>query len=110
MRYYKHLGTGQVYAYESEQDRQKYGEPELVEMTPAEVEQHLNPPPVPPTAEEVRAQRDSLLLKTDWIVVRAQEVGDEIPEGWSQYRQALRDIPEQIGFPADVQWPDPPAD
>ncbi|WP_412841983.1 phage tail assembly chaperone, partial [Cereibacter johrii] len=28
---------------------------------------------------------------------------------WTAYRQALRDVPEQPGFPAEIAWPEPPA-
>lgn len=110
MKYYKHPETEQVYAYESDQDRQRYGASELVEMTPAEVEQHLNPPPVPPTADEIRARRDALLTECDWVVVRAQELDEPVPLEWTSYRQALRDVPQQSGFPENVEWPSGPAD
>lgn len=45
MKYYKHPETGDVYAYESEQERQEWGAPELVEMPPEEINEHLNPTP-----------------------------------------------------------------
>lgn len=44
MIYYRHKKTGEVFAYETEQERQEWGPPELVEMTPEEVDAHLNPP------------------------------------------------------------------
>lgn len=44
MQYYKNIETGEVFAYASEQERQEWGAPELVEMTPEEVNAHLNPP------------------------------------------------------------------
>lgn len=47
MKYYKNT-QGEVYAYDSEQERQEWGAPELVEMTPEEVEAHLAPPKVDP--------------------------------------------------------------
>jgi len=27
---------------------------------------------------------------------------------WADYRQALRDVPQQIGFPGDIVWPSKP--
>lgn len=57
MKYYKHPESGEVFAYESEQERQEWGSPELVEMTPEEVEAHLNPPPVPLTLEQIQELR-----------------------------------------------------
>ena len=57
---------------------------------------------------EVRQERDQLLTETDWIVIRSQELGEPIPAEWSQYRQELRDIPDQTGFPDNVEWPQEP--
>lgn len=56
-------------------------------------------------AEKVRTQRDILLSKTDWIVAKAYETQTPVPQEWAQYRQALRDIPQQNGFPTDVVFP-----
>lgn len=65
MLYYKHQMTGEVYAYETEAERQEWGAPELVEMTPEEIEAHLNPPPAPaPVPEQVtRAQGKAALIQ-----------------------------------------------
>lgn len=30
---------------------------------------------------------------------------DHVPDDWRTYRQALRDVPSQSGFPTDVTWP-----
>ena len=63
---------------------------------------------------EVRAHRDRLLAETDWVVTKAIEqnaqdgLGVQIPVVWLDYRQALRDIPPQPGFPDNVTWPDKP--
>lgn len=59
-------------------------------------------------ATEVRKQRDKLLDETDWVVVKSAEIGSPIPTEMATYRQALRDITEQTGFPYDVQWPTKP--
>lgn len=107
MKYYKNP-NGDVYAYETEAEREEWGAPELVEMTPAEVDTHLNPPPVPPTAEEARAQRDALLTACDWVAIRANELGEPVPQEWADYRQALRDVPQQSGFPENINWPSAP--
>ena len=47
----------------------------------------------------IRSRRDSLLQDTDWIVIKSYERGQNIPAEWELYRQALRDITEQTGFP-----------
>lgn len=65
----------------------------------------FTPPPTPiVTAEQVRAQRDALLAETDWAMLTDVTA----PAGYLEYRQALRDVPAQAGFPADVTWPTKP--
>jgi len=56
----------------------------------------------------IRSRRDSLLQDTDWIVIKSYECGQNIPAEWELYRQALRDITEQTGFPYEVTWPTRP--
>jgi hypothetical protein len=56
----------------------------------------------------VRNRRDSLLAETDWVVVMHTEKGTNIPLEWEVYRQALRDITGQEGFPYSVDWPTKP--
>lgn len=65
MKYYKNPNTDEVFAYETEEERQEWGAPELVEMTPAEVDAHLNPPPAPPYVPEqvTRAQGKAALIQ-----------------------------------------------
>lgn len=60
MKYYKHPETGEVFAYENEQERQECGAPELVEMMPEEIDAHLNPQP---TAEQIIAQYTAAVQK-----------------------------------------------
>ncbi len=108
MKYYKHPETGEVYAYDNDQVEQGWVKEGLVEMTQEEVESHLNPPPEPPTEGDIRAKRERLLQETDWTLLRALETGDSVPTEWSVYRQALRDVPQQPGFPEDVEWPELP--
>ena len=57
------------------------------------------------TAEEVRAQRDKLLTETDWTQVLDAPISAECREAFRVYRQALRDITEQVGFPDVIEWP-----
>jgi len=60
-----------------------------------------------PTPEQLaaaaRAQRDSLLASTDWT--QLPDVPQATREAYAVYRQALRDVPEQEGFPTDINWP-----
>ena len=66
------------------------------------------PESAPHTAEEVRAERDKLLAETDWTQVLDAPITAACQEAFRVYRQALRDIPDQDGFHADVEWPDMP--
>lgn len=59
-------------------------------------------------SQNVRTQRDRLLTETDWVVVKAYECNENVPSQWEIYRQALRDIPSQSGFPFEVTWPAKP--
>ena len=58
-------------------------------------------------AAEVRAERDKRIAATDWTVLGDAKT---TKADWREYRQALRDVPEQAGFPYAVQWPVPPAE
>jgi hypothetical protein len=56
-------------------------------------------------ADEVRTKRDSLLAQSDWTQVADAPVDQA---AWATYRQALRDIPSQAGFPNEITWPTEP--
>lgn len=55
--------------------------------------------------ENIRSHRNNLINGTDWIVTYHTEKGTPIPQEWLDYRQALRDVTLQEGFPFDVVWP-----
>lgn len=59
-------------------------------------------------ASRVRSRRDSMLSRTDFYVQPDYPSDPEGLEAVKAYRQALRDITEQSGFPRDVQWPEMP--
>ena len=69
-----------------------------------------------PTAEElaeqkaqtVRSQRDRLLSQTDYLVSGDYPISDDDLATVKAYRQALRDVPAQEGFPDSVVWPELP--
>lgn len=70
-------------------------------------------PPPPDTegeAARVRAERDKKLAESDVMVLpdRWNAMTTEQQQAWAAYRQALRDVPEQEGFPWNVQWPEQP--
>ena len=51
----------------------------------------------------VRNQRNSLIAATDWT--QLSDVPQSIKDKWVPYRKALRDVPQQAGFPFSVVWP-----
>ena len=59
-------------------------------------------------ARDTRGKRDRLLAESDWVTIRATDIGDPVPTEWLDYRQALRDIPDQTGFPEEIDWPQEP--
>lgn len=71
-------------------------------------------PPPKPSPEELLAQlianarglRNALLAQTDWT--QAVDVPQATKDKWAPYRQALRDVPQQSGFPENIIWPEMP--
>lgn len=56
--------------------------------------------------QNVRLMRDRKLSESDWT-----QLGDysgQNKEAWVAYRQLLRDVPQQSGFPWNVEWPSKP--
>ena len=63
----------------------------------------------------LRIQRDQLLSQTDYITLRAYSQGQEVPQEWADYMQALRDLPstaspqlDDNGQLTNVTWPTKP--
>jgi hypothetical protein len=56
-------------------------------------------------AKSVRADRDKRLAECDWTQLSDSQVDKAV---WATYRQALRDVPAQAGFPYDITWPEKP--
>lgn len=55
-------------------------------------------------ALNVRVERDRLLTETDYLALSDRTMSDDM----RVYRQALRDVPTQAGFPQNVTWPEKP--
>lgn len=55
----------------------------------------------------VKAERNKLLLTSDWTQLPDVPLTNKAE--WATYRQELRDIPEQTGYPTNVVWPVAPA-
>lgn len=60
-------------------------------------------------AADVRATRDALLAASDYTQATDYPSTYAMRTAWAEYRQQLRDVTKQAGFPADVVWPLPPA-
>ena len=106
MIYFKHPETGEVFAYETEQDRQEWGAPELVEMTPEEIDAHLHPP-IPADARR-KAAKDSIDLAAgkarDALVSPGQYVAEEYrlakqqADEWVASGKPANDVPPAVAL------------
>ena len=67
------------------------------DMTPDEIQQRNDA-----QADAVRGERNRKLAASDWTQVADAPVDRT---AWAAYRQALRDITAQPGFPMTVDWP-----
>lgn len=56
-------------------------------------------------ADEARQTRDQLLAECDWTMLPDAPLTDTKRAAWISYRQALRAVTAQAGFPAEVNWP-----
>lgn len=59
-------------------------------------------------AEAIRDKRNNLIGETDYYLMPDYPSNPQNLEELKVYRQALRDVPKQEGFPRDVHWPDVP--
>jgi len=57
-------------------------------------------------SRSIRVQRNRLLQDTDWMALSDSTMTTE----WASYRQALRDITSQGGFPYTIEWPTKPGE
>ena len=56
-------------------------------------------------ATSIRQERNTKLSESDWTQVADSPVDKAV---WATYRQALRDVTTQTGFPWTITWPDAP--
>jgi len=56
-------------------------------------------------AKSIRTSRTEMLKDCDWTQI-ADSTADKT--AWATYRQALRDVPSQAGFPWTIAWPETP--
>ncbi len=56
-------------------------------------------------AENAYRLRNMILANTDWTQMPDSPLTTEQKAAWATYRQALRDVTAQEGFPNSIQWP-----
>ena len=70
----------------------------------------IDDPNITGVAEEyARSTRNDLLQTSDWTQMPDSPLTSTKKAEWSTYRQELRDVPEQSGFPDDITWPAEPS-
>ena len=99
----RHLNAQGVYRVRTLQAPEQLGHKAVANALPELVngEWVLDWMLVPLNDPEARALRDSLLAATDWTANSDVTMSDAM----RVYRQALRDVPSQAGFPDNVTWP-----
>jgi len=115
MQHFIDSASGQIYAFDEDvevvQGKDGY-EFKMASGDKLEVQCTLVPhEPVAPSQAEidaaagaaVRAKRDEALAETDWT--QLPDVPAATRDKYGPYRQDLRDVPAQVGFPYDVEWP-----
>jgi len=60
-------------------------------------------------AKQTRSERNQKLKDSDWTQVLDAPLNEQGKNSWTVYRQALRDVPSQQGFPWNVTWPTLPS-
>jgi len=78
---------------------------ELLEEAEAEAWWQAHQPPEEKAAQ-IRSRRDALITQTDYLMMPDYPLAPGKRAALEAYRQALRDIPEQPGFPQAVVWPE----
>lgn len=61
------------------------------------------------SSNAVRFDRDKRLSECDWTTMTDSPLASDKKTEWATYRQALRDVPGQSGFPFTVTWPTEPS-
>jgi len=57
-------------------------------------------------ASDAKTKRNRILYETDWTQMPDVTLANKA--AWAAYRQELRDITTQAGYPTEITWPTPP--
>lgn len=82
-----------------------HGKKVIRELSQSEVEERVDLNYAEKRTKEARYERNKRLLSCDWTQVPDAPVDQA---AWKNYRQELRDVPKQPGFPGTIVWPAPP--
>lgn len=104
MKLYK-SPTNEIYAYETNGSQDSIIPSNYTPITKQEAESIISASIVV-TAESQRQKRDTLLQQSDWTQLPDAPINNK--EAWATYRQILRDITTQSGFPESLIWPTKP--
>lgn len=66
------------------------------------------PEPVPEPvdhAQQSRQYRNDLISDSDWTQLADAPLDPVVKASWASYRQDLRNVPQQSGFPNEINWP-----
>lgn len=61
--------------------------------------------PADAIAADFREARNHLLRESDWTMLPRSRLTEAQVEAWAEYRDRLRDLPDQAGFPLSVRFP-----
>ena len=78
------------------------------ELDIAEFPENEEDPTYSQKKNAVIQRRNNLLNDSDYLMMVDYPISDEKKQEIKVYRQALRDIPQQDGFPDNIIWPDKP--
>lgn len=56
-------------------------------------------------SDQAYSKRNSLLFQSDWTQLADNQLTQTEVNLWREYRQQLRDITSQSGFPTEITWP-----
>lgn len=57
---------------------------------------------------EKRQERNLILQSCDWIMLSDNKLTTSQKSAWKEYRQKLRDLPQDFKNAKDIIWPEPP--
>ena len=80
------------------------GEVTVIDWTPEQIAEWQARADIE-VAAHVRSERNRLLASCDWTQLPDAPTDQT---AWSAYRQSLRDVTDQVGFPHEIEWPIPP--